>query len=70
MDHAMRIVFAGLLLAADCSGQCAMCFRNAEAQTRARAEVFNRGIVVISVPLAAACGAIGWLAYSRRARRI
>ena len=66
----MRTLLAGLLLAAVCGGQCAMCFRNAEAQTRARAEVFNRGIAVLAVPLAAACGAIGWLAYSRRARRI
>jgi hypothetical protein len=47
-----------------------MCFRNAEAQTRARAEAFNRGIAVLAVPLAGACVVIGRLAYNRRARRI
>lgn len=47
-------------------GQCAMCFRNAEAQSRARAEVLNRGILILLIPLAGSTGAIVWLAYRRR----
>ena len=47
-----------------------MCFRTAESQTRARAEALNKGIVIMLVPLAAAAGAIGYLAYKRRARPI
>jgi len=51
-------------------GQCAMCFRTAEAQSRARADALNKGIVIMLVPLAAAASAIGYLAYRRRARTI
>lgn len=51
-------------------GQCAMCFRTAESQTRARAEAFNKGILVLAAPLAGSMGAIAWLAYRRRARTI
>lgn len=51
-------------------GQCAMCFRTAEAQSRARADALNRGIFVLWVPLAASGGTVAWLAYRRRARTI
>jgi hypothetical protein len=51
-------------------GQCAMCFRSAESQSRARADAMNKGIIVLALPLAAGAGAIGWLAYRRRARTI
>jgi hypothetical protein len=50
--------------------QCAMCFRNAESQTRARAEAMNKGIAILFLPLLASTGAIAWLAYKRRARTI
>lgn len=66
----MKSIALVLLWAALAWGQCAMCFRNAEAQSRARAEVFNKGILVLAIPLAAIAGAIAWLAYSRRARTI
>jgi hypothetical protein len=66
----MKPLALGLLWAALSWGQCAMCFRNAEAQTRARADAFNKGILVLAIPLTAAAGAIAWLAYSRRARTI
>lgn len=59
-----------LFLTALSWGQCAMCFRNAEAQTRARAEAFNKGVLILAVPLAGSAGVIAWLAYSRRARII
>lgn len=57
-----------LMLAGVCWGQCAMCFRNAEAQGRARASAFNQGILVLAAPLAGSFGLVGWLAYRRRAR--
>jgi len=66
----MKSVVLALCLTAATWGQCAMCFRNAEAQIRARAETFNKGILILAVPLAGAAGAIAWLAYSRRARII
>ena len=63
-------LLATLFLTVTAWGQCAMCFRNAESQTRARAEALNKGIVIMIVPLAVAAGAIGYLAYRRRARTI
>ncbi len=66
----MKLLTAALFFSVLASGQCAMCFRTAESQTRARAEALNRGIVIMFVPLAAAAGAIGYLAYKRRARPI
>ncbi len=66
----MKLSTAVLFFSILASGQCAMCFRTAESQTRARAEALNRGIVIMLVPLAAAVGAIGYLAYRRRARTI
>lgn len=66
----MRILPAGLLFAAIAWSQCAMCFRTAEAQDRARARALNQGIVILAVPLAGGMGAIAWLAYRRRARTI
>lgn len=51
-------------------GQCAMCFRTAESQTRARAAVLNQGIAILLLPVAASAGAIALLAYRRRARVI
>ncbi len=59
-----------LVMAAGCWGQCAMCFRNAEAQERARTSAFNQGILVLAAPLAGSFGLVGWLAYRRRARVI
>lgn len=59
-----------LLWAALSWGQCAMCFRNAEAQSRAREGAFNRGILVMAVPLAVSVSVIAALAYRRRARTI
>ena len=50
--------------------QCAMCFRTAESQSRARAETLNKGIVIMLLPVASGAGAIVWLAYRRRARII
>ncbi|HEU0118920.1 MAG TPA: hypothetical protein VFQ91_00220 [Bryobacteraceae bacterium] len=49
-------------------GQCAMCFRTAEAQSRARAEALNQGILILALPLAAGFVFIGGLAYQRRSR--
>jgi uncharacterized membrane protein len=49
-------------------GQCAMCFRTAESQTRARAEALNKGIAIMLIPVAGAAGVIGYLAYRRRRR--
>lgn len=66
----MRLLATAALFGAMAGGQCAMCFRTAEAQTRARAEALNRGIFVLWVPLAASGGAVAWLAYRRRARTI
>jgi hypothetical protein len=59
-----------LLCAAAAWGQCAMCFRNAEAQSRAHAHALNKGIAVLLVPVAASAGLILRLAYKRRARTI
>jgi hypothetical protein len=47
-----------------------MCFRNAEAQSRAHAHALNKGIAVLLVPVAASAGLILRLAYKRRARTI
>lgn len=66
----MKILAAGFFAAALSWGQCAMCFRTAEAQNRGRAEALNQGVAILLVPLAGGAGAIGWLAYRRRARRI
>ncbi len=66
----MKFLAAILFLSGIAWGQCAMCFRTAESQTRARAEALNKGIVIMIVPLAVAAGAIGYLAYRRRARTI
>ena len=52
------------------SGQCAMCFRNAESQSKARAEALNKGILILLVPLAGSAGTIACLAYRRRSRLI
>ena len=57
-----------VLLTLSTWSQCAMCFRNAESQTRARADAMNKGILILFLPLLASVGAIGWLAYKRRAR--
>lgn len=59
----MLLIFCGMVY-----GQCAMCFRNAEAQTRARAAALNSGILILLVPLAGGAGAIARLAYKRRGR--
>ena len=50
--------------------QCAMCFRSAEAQSRAQAVAMNRGILLMLVPALGGLGLIGIVAYSRRARKI
>lgn len=65
MRYALLLLFCGMAY-----GQCAMCFRNAEAQTRARAEALNSGIAIMLVPLAGGAGAIASLAYKRRGRRL
>jgi hypothetical protein len=64
MTLAALAALTGMLAA----GQCAMCFRNAEAQSRARAEALNRGILVMLTPLAGAAAVIARVAYKRRAR--
>ncbi|MFN0106265.1 MAG: hypothetical protein ACKV2U_29760 [Bryobacteraceae bacterium] len=64
----MKLLAASLFFAVISWGQCAMCFRTAESQTRARAEALNMGILIMLVPLAGGAGIIGWLAYGRRAR--
>ena len=66
----MRLAALAVLAGALAAGQCAMCFRNAEAQSRARAEALNRGILVMLAPLAVGAGVIARLAYRRRARTI
>ena len=66
----MKLLASILLLNALAWGQCAMCFRTAESQTRARAEALNKGILILVLPLSIAAGAIGYLAYRRRARPI
>jgi hypothetical protein len=66
----MRGLLLLVFLAVMAYGQCAMCFRNAESQSKARAEALNKGIVILLVPLAGATGCIGYLAYRRRARTI
>lgn len=62
---ALALVFAPLA-----PGQCAMCFRTAEAQSRAQAQALNKGIVVLAVPLLAAAAVIARLAHKRGARSI
>lgn len=64
----MKALAAALLLAALATAQCAMCFRNAEAQSRARAGVLNRGIAVMALPLAGAATLVARVAYQRRRR--
>ncbi|MBI2689644.1 MAG: hypothetical protein HYX27_25320 [Acidobacteria bacterium] len=66
----MKQLPIALLLCINAWAQCAMCFRNAESQTKARAEAMNKGILVLAIPLAVSAGAIGLLAYKRRARTI
>lgn len=66
----MKPAALALLLASLGWSQCAMCFRNAEAQSRAREGAFNRGILIMAVPLAASASVIAALAYRRRARTI
>lgn len=66
----MKILAAVFFIGALGWGQCAMCFRTAEAQNRGRAHALNQGIGILLVPLAGSAGAIAWLAYKRRARRI
>ena len=63
----MKLFAAALFLTLTAWGQCAMCFRTAESQSRARAEAMNKGIVIMLIPVAAGTGLIGWLAYKRRA---
>jgi hypothetical protein len=64
----MRYVAFFLFGAVMAYGQCAMCFRNAESQSKARAEALNKGILILLVPLAGSVGAIACLAYRRRSR--
>lgn len=64
----MKFLAAGLFIAVLGWGQCAMCFRTAESQTRARADALNKGIIIMVVPLVGGVGTIAWLVYTRRAR--
>ena len=57
MKAAALIFLAGTLS----WSQCAMCFRTAESQTRARAEVLNKGILVMLIPLIASVSVIAML---------
>jgi hypothetical protein len=63
----MKLLASGVFIAAMAWGQCAMCFRTAESQTRGRAEALNKGILILFVPLASAAAAIAYIAYKRRA---
>lgn len=47
-------------------GQCAMCFRNAQAQDTARAAAFNRGILALGAPAAAGMCGLALLIWRRR----
>jgi hypothetical protein len=66
----MKQIMAILFFSALCGAQCAMCFRTAESQSRARAETLNKGILIMLLPVAGGAAAIGRLAYNRRARTI
>jgi hypothetical protein len=63
----MKLLASGVFIGAMAWGQCAMCFRTAESQTRRRAEALNKGIVILFVPLASAAATIAYVAYRRRA---
>jgi hypothetical protein len=45
-----RLVAAAQLAALPALAQCVMCFRTAEAQQHARAEVLNMGILLLGAP--------------------
>lgn len=66
----MKALAIALFLTTLATAQCAMCFRNAEAQSRAQAEALNRGILILALPLAAGLATVGTLIYRRRARTI
>ena len=49
--RSIRRAFAlALLCAAGAAGQCAMCYRNAQALGAARGHVFNTGIFILGTP--------------------
>ena len=45
-----RLLAAAQLAALPALAQCVMCFRTAEAQQHARAEVLNMGVLLLGVP--------------------
>jgi hypothetical protein len=45
-----RVLAVGLLWAAAAGGQCAMCYRTAQALDAARGRALNSGILVLGVP--------------------
>ena len=59
----MRRLWLVLMLVSAAFGQCVMCQRTAAAQQTARAQVLNRGILVLLVPPFLMIGGILWMAY-------
>ena len=60
-----RITLALFLAAANCWGQCVMCFRTAAAQNAARAHLMNIGIVLLGLPPFCILGGFIYLAFKR-----
>ena len=60
-------LIALLAAAADTAGaQCVMCYRTAAAQSRARAQALNAGILVLGAPPVLILGGLLALAFRRR----
>jgi hypothetical protein len=62
----MKRVVLVLAFTACSWAQCAMCFRNAQAQDTARARAFNRGILALGAPAAAGLCGLAVLIWRRR----
>ena len=61
-----RFIVSFAAAAAPVWGQCAMCFRNASAQSAAQAQAFNSAILVLGIPPLVLLGGFAWLAWKRR----
>jgi hypothetical protein len=61
-----RAIAIGLLCTAAAGGQCAMCYRNAQALGAARGRVLNAGILVMAAPPLLLLGGFAVLVARRR----
>jgi hypothetical protein len=63
MRSALKLVMLPLAACGPLGAQCAMCYRNAAAQSAQGIQAMNLGILALLIPLVAVAGGICWATY-------